>query len=289
MGHNMKDINIVHINIRGILTSQTELNLHINERQPHVITLNETFLKPHNKLKIPNYNIIRKDRRDRRNGGVAILYQKDLPVTEVELPGQFHKCEALAVKVRIPNWPLHISTIYNPPENPIPKDPINYLSKFHKSILLIDINAHHHSLGDHPALNNRQGLDLTNMLRRSNYANVPIPGPTRYPQTPRETFTSPEKILATKPITNRIKVITIHEPPNSDHAPVQITIHTLFWKPITQPTVRLTPDYDKGDWTLFRQLTEAPITDMDVEPTRILDVDKYDNTTPSRYHKYYTS
>jgi hypothetical protein len=192
MGHIFNQINIVHINIRGLRTSKTELNLLINERQPHVITINETFLKPHVKFSIPNYTTFRKDRRNRPNGGVAILTHQQLPATEVELPKQYEGLEALTVKIHIPNWPLYISTIYNPPESQLPTNLITHLSSYHKSILLTDINAQHHILGDHPLHNNRLGLELAALLRNSNFINVTLPGPTRFPQRTGEIFSSPD-------------------------------------------------------------------------------------------------
>ena len=195
MGHLYKEIRILHNNVNGIYTSRTELDVILTEQNPDIITLNETFLKPHNKLTYPNYNIIRKDRLDRQRGGVAILYKKHLPAIKFDLPKQFNKYESLTLKIQIPNYPIYVSTLYSPPDTPLPCDLITFLSKFHKSILLSDINAHHPALGDCPSTTNRKGKDLVELLEQSNFIHVEIPEPTRFPYTINGSLTSPDKIL----------------------------------------------------------------------------------------------
>jgi Exonuclease III len=273
MGNILKELNVIHINIQGIKTSRTELELLITDLQPHIITINETHLKPKDQLSIPNYNVIRKDRRNGRGGGVAILYNRQLPVSQVDLPKQYDAHEALLAKVHIPNWPIHISTIYNPPETPIPNDLIHHLATIHKSILLSDLNAHHPTLGDNPSNTNRQGRALATLLERSNFRNIILPGPTRFPQTNNQSFTSPDKILATHPVHNRINLIQIHEPPNSDHAPIQILLKTPYWRPIKIGT-RQIQDYSNADWTKFQDLIAKQLPN--INPTNKQDIDMYD-------------
>ena len=286
MGHIIKEFNVIHVNIRGLSQSKTELDMLINERQPHVITLNETHLLPTDKLSYQNYNVIRKDRRDRRRGGAAILYHKHLPITEVELPKQFQKLDALIVKIHIPNWPLHVSTLYNPPNKPLPVELIKYLSKFHKSILLSDANAHHPILGDNPSISNRQGRELADLLQQSNFIQVTLPGPTRYPQSNRETFTSPDKVLATNPVFNRIKSTTLHDPPNSDHVPIQIILTTPYWRPTSQNDRKTILDYEAADWDKFQQIIEETIQDNTIKT--IDDIDMYDKKLITTINKAIT-
>ena len=189
MGQYSKNLNIVHVNIRGLYTSRTELELMIDEVKPDVITINETFLNKTDRLKINNYNILRKARKDgTRRGGVAILYKQSIPATEVQLPDQFKDLEAIALKINLPNWPIHISTIYSPPGEPLPSEIISHLSSYHKSILLSDLNAHHPYLGDNPINTNRQGKDLVELIEHINFKNVLLSGPTRFPSAINQTF-----------------------------------------------------------------------------------------------------
>ena len=274
MGHMLTELNVVHINIRGLKTSKTELELLINDIQPHIITINETHLRPNDRVNFSNYNIIRKDRRDRRGGGIAILYNRQLPASPVELPKQFDSCEALLAKIHIPNWPIYVSTIYNPPDSPLPTNLITHLASHHKSILISDINAHHPVLGDNPTHTNRQGRALVDILEQSNFQNTILPGPTRYPQTDNQIFSTPDKILATHPIRNRIQYIKIHEPPNSDHAPIQIVLNTPYWRPLNKPQTKQLLDYRNADWTKFNENLENTIPD--ITPKIAEDIDMYD-------------
>ena len=114
MGKILKELKFIHINIHGIKTSRTELELLITDLQPHILTINETNLKPNDQLSFPNYNAIKKNRRNGRGGGIAILYNRQLPVSQVYLPKQYDAYEALLAKFHFPNWPIHISTLYNP-------------------------------------------------------------------------------------------------------------------------------------------------------------------------------
>lgn len=128
MGHVLKELKIMHINVQGIYTSRVELDYLIQEHEPHILTLNETHLKPHNKLNISQYNILRKDRHDRAGGGVAILVHDSVPGTPVPLPPEFSHLEALQAQVHIRNFPLHVSTIYKPPNSTINTQLIHHLS-----------------------------------------------------------------------------------------------------------------------------------------------------------------
>ena len=272
MGHIIKELNIIHINIQGLKSSKTELEYLIHERRPHIITLNETHLKSNQKFTIQNYCIIRKDRRDRQGGGVAILYDRQLPVTQVVLLKHLDEYQGLLAKIHIPYYPIYISTLYSTPNEPLPTDPINNQPTYHKSMLLTDVNAHHPYLGDDCYLTNRQGRELAQLLRQSSFSNVQLTGPTRYRQTNRQTFTTQDKILATGKIINRIQSITIHPPPNSDHVPVQITLTTPYWRPNNLSEWRTTIDYSQANWTKFRDTLETEIPDTSLTTNKDIDM-----------------
>ena len=111
------------------------------------------------------------------------------------------------------------------------------------------------------------------LLRNSNFINVTLPGPMRFPQRTGEIFSSPHKILATNPIYNRIQATTIPDPPNSDHTPIQITLTTPIWKPTSKTERVVIHEFDKADWPNFKQLTDTTLPD--INPTTTSDIDKY--------------
>ena len=57
-----KNVQIIHANINGLYKRRTELITYLNEYKPHFVTLNETRLREQTRIRIPNYNIIRKER-----------------------------------------------------------------------------------------------------------------------------------------------------------------------------------------------------------------------------------
>ena len=71
MDFNGKDLNLMHINIRGLRRSIENFFIDI-------ASINETFLKPEHKIIIPGHKIIRKDRSSGKGGGVAIIVRDNI-------------------------------------------------------------------------------------------------------------------------------------------------------------------------------------------------------------------
>ena len=71
MDSNGKDLNLMHINIRGLRRNIEELIFTLEEKKIDVASINETFLKLKHKVTIPGYKIVRKDRSTGQGGGVS--------------------------------------------------------------------------------------------------------------------------------------------------------------------------------------------------------------------------
>ena len=148
------------------------------------------------------------------------------------------------------------------------------------------------ALGDCPSNTNRKGKDLVELLGQSNFIQVEIPEPTRFPYTTHGSMTSPDKILATMPIFNRIKSITTHPAPNTDHAPILATIFTPNWTPSTQTSRKTILDYAKADWKKFQNELNTRLkekdyittTDIDMQDTEILNaiLEAQKNSIPAK-------
>ena len=65
-------IKILQFNAQSIKNKASEFNSAITKIQPHVIILNETFLKPKDNFTISNFNVIRCDRKNKNGGGTLI-------------------------------------------------------------------------------------------------------------------------------------------------------------------------------------------------------------------------
>ena len=97
-------LKVQHHNIRGVRPKTSELIEQINSEKPDVISLNETFLKPHMKNpKIPGYTWIREDRITSAKGGVAFLIKDSLT---------FDILENINVKTNTPHEHIQIELFF---------------------------------------------------------------------------------------------------------------------------------------------------------------------------------
>ena len=109
-----KPLNILQWNSRGISNKQSSLEKMSNNY--HIILLNVTWLKPHSKFYLRNFNIIRKDRPSRPGGGLLTAIRNDIPFKQVELGTNIdHKLELLAIAISTEFGQILIVNIY---ENP---------------------------------------------------------------------------------------------------------------------------------------------------------------------------
>ena len=69
MDSKMKDLNLMHINIRGLRRNMEELIFTLDEKKIDIASIKETFLRPKHNITIPRYKIIRKDRSTWRGCG----------------------------------------------------------------------------------------------------------------------------------------------------------------------------------------------------------------------------
>ena len=60
MNPKAKDLNLMHINKRGLRRNFEELIFSLNEKEIYITSINETFFQPKKKI-IPGYPIIRND------------------------------------------------------------------------------------------------------------------------------------------------------------------------------------------------------------------------------------
>lgn len=101
-------------NACGVAGKREELRIFIEEQHLDILLISETWLRPANKLTIPNYHTYRSDRLTGRNGGVAILIKKDLNHTPIYLSG-LHFLEAVGVQISVRSLgPLRVF-VYAPP------------------------------------------------------------------------------------------------------------------------------------------------------------------------------
>ena len=132
-------------NCRSLYPNIIEFKKFINQSNPQIICLSETWLKLTDTLKLQPYNIYRKDRFG-KGGGVAILVSKKLisrPHNNFQVYNEA-SLETLVVQILIDNIWTDFCTIYNPCTN-INKIEFTHLfdNLSQNSIICGDFNAHH--------------------------------------------------------------------------------------------------------------------------------------------------
>ena len=118
------------------------------------MTLNETRLREQTRIRIPNYNIIRKEinvinpngRLQQAAGGVAILIRKDIKFNEIDI-SDFNK-EFLAINFKSQGETVALATIYNPPDGkPNIENFRHIINSNPLSIFMGDFNCKHTFFG----------------------------------------------------------------------------------------------------------------------------------------------
>ena len=82
----MKGLRVCHLNICSLRNKLDELRLFCDRYQPHVLSLNETWLDnffTDNEISLPGYNMMRRD-RDRNGGGLVVYVDENLGFTHLE-------------------------------------------------------------------------------------------------------------------------------------------------------------------------------------------------------------
>ena len=98
-------LEIVQWNINGYHSKLPHLQQYIDEQSPKIVCLQETWLKKENIIRLKGYQQppVRKERENKRGGGVCIFVAEGLPWDEIKL---FDDLEAVAVQLHLPGKKL---------------------------------------------------------------------------------------------------------------------------------------------------------------------------------------
>ena len=104
---------IIQWNCRGLRANYDELQLLLNDYDPAVVCLQETYLKESNNVTFRNYNLINKFAvgDGRGTGGNTIIINNRCPSRQIHLTTNLH---AIAVSVTL-HRTISICSVYIPP------------------------------------------------------------------------------------------------------------------------------------------------------------------------------
>ena len=115
---NTKHIKIMYTNADSLCSKLQELKDRIQDKNPDIICITETKLESNTTdeaLGLEQYNIWRKERKNRGGGGIMIMTKKELTTTEVELPTTTY-AEVLAMEIKTKRSSLLVATTYIAPK-----------------------------------------------------------------------------------------------------------------------------------------------------------------------------
>ena len=122
---NGSDLNIVHLNIRGLKSKINDLtNLLVKLKNPEIIILNETWLKEsdNNRIILPNYKYEGIPRNNKKGGGVGFLIRTDIlyRIRNDLIPDiKTLSCEQCYIEIKNNTEKVIIGTMYRPPSTNI--------------------------------------------------------------------------------------------------------------------------------------------------------------------------
>ncbi|KAK9720044.1 Endonuclease-reverse transcriptase [Popillia japonica] len=135
-------------NACGVRDKKDELALFLVEQNLDVALISETWLRPVDSLRFPNYCTYRADRLTGRNGGVAVLVKKNLHHRPLYVSG-LHFVEAVGIEISIRGLgPLKVFSVYAPPGRDCDWTDLDLLLSADAPALAAgDFNAKHRSWG----------------------------------------------------------------------------------------------------------------------------------------------
>ena len=141
----MNSLNIVHFNPDGIRGRQTNILNYIDQENTHVIAVSETHLKPSQHFSLGNFIPIRKDRTEKRKGGVAFFINNRIEFT---VNDWFNKYPNLSVKIspsEVTRAQIDLVVYYNPPPKVIDKRLFEIVNRNSNNAVIVgDLNSHTH-------------------------------------------------------------------------------------------------------------------------------------------------
>ena len=244
---------IIQWNCRGLRANYDELQLLLNDYDPAVVCLQETYLKEPNNVTFRNYNLFNTFAvgDGRGTGGVAIIINNKCPSSQIHLKTNI---QAVAVSVTL-HRTISICSIYIPPRSKIvEKDLDEIVNQLPTPFLLLgDFNGHNFIWGSDDV--NDKGRIIENFINKNNLCLYNNKTPT-YLHPATGTYTSLDLSICYPTLLLDYEWKVHDDLCGSDHFPIFLNnIAPQLEEPITR--WKLT----KADWPSFKALCETEIND----------------------------
>ena len=152
-------------NACGLLAHSIQLKNYLStvKTLPHIICIQESFLKPKHNYKLDNYKIIRRDRLTENKGGVVTMIRSDFSFKTLNNPVE---TECLIVEVMVNKKLFKIANVYNRPNSDINVNEYCNILADTCTVMTGDLNGHSPLWGgDHL---DKTGRILENIIEETN-------------------------------------------------------------------------------------------------------------------------
>lgn len=213
-------LTIAYWNANGLTNKKAEIQQYLEEKKIDVMLINETHLKPHQRLNIANYHTHRNDRDIKKGGGTAILTKKGIKHYKLPIP-EMTNLEATGIITYTKRGPLLIYAVYHPPGKTISEQDIKKLFKDDTpTIAAGDLNAK--NKGWNSRVENTNGRKLDAIALSNDLQILGPPAPTHF-HVQTGTMDTLD-ITVTKNCLYHIN-LTTDEELTSDHLPVRAEVN----------------------------------------------------------------
>jgi len=263
----MNNLRICSWNANGLRNRVAELINFLQHNNIDIMMINETRYNPQIKLKIKNYNCIRKDSSSSA-GGILILIKNNIPYKEIKRNLDI-TIEYLPIKLASN---IYLIAAYNSPNKDLTTKDLDKLLNIGNKILLIgDLNARHQAWNCH--VSNKRGRLLFRYALKNDCTVIFPDEPTHFPENGSTPTTIDIGINKNVLSASEIKVLNQM---SSDHNPILVTLESQ----IKNTNTKLAYDYDEVDWPKFKRLLHKSTTISTIQTSEELEneVQKFTNT-----------
>ena len=217
-------MNILQWNTRGYYARLPNIQKLIDELNPNILCLQETWLNTGKQPKLKQYQpFIQTNRTGRRGGGVLIAVKDNIPYQEIKLNSQLEAC---AIELHIGDDHIALCNIYISPDTPVQTlvQELNLIKNQLPTpmIICMDSNTHHVSWGSN--FNDYKGVMIDAWITQSELCLLNTGEPTYLHSNGN--FTHIDLTVASECLANKTSWQPHHDTMQSDHFPLQIKIET---------------------------------------------------------------
>lgn len=257
----LNTLKVIQHNVQHWKTRKTTLSNIYRHFDPDVILINSHCIPDTYIMRIPSYNIIKKNTLNNPADGTAIAVKRNI---KYKILDDFIS-DLIAIEIETTTGKIILATLYQPPARnfiPIP-DIIRLFRRQTPVYMIADLNANHPCLGYN--YTNTKGRQIHTLIHNRTLQHRGPYFPTFYTQG---RGTTPDIIL-----TNYRTHHNIHITPgpltSSDHIPILLTISS---SPILIPAPKK-PNLKQADWENFKKHINDNIADANLNLTEIENID----------------